>query len=808
MAQIDNPQEQSQANATDWKEAARKATGMRLSVFPILISAKPGGGHAKRPLTRNGHLNASLQVEDFDNWHEANGFGIAMGGDLFAFDLDRYKTQDGGVAAEQWLKDNGLDKPTRKHETISGGEHWIMKLPAGREDTPGGVEIVEGLDSRGDGGWIAFGEGYKLLDDSPLAEIPDTICQDLMDRWKVKNGGLGTGPLRDWKQPDNAEQVLVDLLARDAPLAKRWAGDVNGLDDLSASALQFSVARRLSLHEREILDRTGDATTYDFIAWALHDQFEHGTMYKDGGPRSCRRDAARVQKPEAAQEFDAIEMDDAKWAEQAKARAANGNRPLPDFDELEYDTTDDGFAHIAGLDCPAGGLSVGVFDPLKDVPGLVGSFARWGYDTAWRPDPAPALVGALTSVSLAVGMAFKFDRADDNYGNLYANIIMPSTSGKQDAVRMLKLASALTPYDVLWRRVRSQPALHNCFLDVKNAPIGPRGVLLFDELGRHLQNLKSGKNTTLAEVSDQMIITYSDYHIAGQKLATKPRPEVDEAYLVVLGDAQPKVLAKGLPADAVDDGSVARALWFFGDWHRKRANGPVNKNGTVLPKEVEDALTWLFDRKGMLPFVGTGHGVIDLALTPEAEAVMLAFDDECENAAAEANAEADDKARTIYSRAYQNSRRVALVIAAGEAAMTGDAALDMSDPDKPTIALTEVAANAAVAVTRQSVLDLIKYASEHIGITEEDKVELRVLRTLGKRRQDGQKVVKHKSLVDACRNSASSGSEPVSGDAVRKAIENLLDRGHIDKGSVDGGTATGYKLSSEGLTVLAKRKLK
>lgn len=150
--------------AMDWKEEARK-TG--LPVFPVMIW-KDGTKNRKKPLTPRGHLDASMDVDSFD-WSQANGYGVPMGGGLYAFDPDDYKD---GVDPDEWLRDEGLlDLPTRVHRTVSGGRHIVVRVPEGCEDLPT-MKIDEGLDTRGLGGWIAFGEGYSVLDPSPPAEMP------------------------------------------------------------------------------------------------------------------------------------------------------------------------------------------------------------------------------------------------------------------------------------------------------------------------------------------------------------------------------------------------------------------------------------------------------------------------------------------------------------------------------------------------------------------------------------------------------------------------------------------------------------
>jgi hypothetical protein len=265
-----------QPKTIDWKEEAR-ATG--LPVFPILIRKDPETNKfSKRPANcPNGHKDATTDVDTL-NWTGANGYGITMGEGLFAVDFDNYKP---GSEGAQWALDNKLPN-TRVHETVSGGQHWVYKLPEEYRNLPSGNNIVDGLDTRGDGGWIAFGEGYRIIDDREPVELPTGVCEDLHLRWKSKNSGP-LGQTSSWTKPAGAETDLQQLLKGNPLLRSRWTGDNTGLTDPSRSGFDLSVARMLQAEGRG----------YDFIVWALLEEFAYGT----GDERQCRRAAKRAELP-------------------------------------------------------------------------------------------------------------------------------------------------------------------------------------------------------------------------------------------------------------------------------------------------------------------------------------------------------------------------------------------------------------------------------------------------------------------------------------------------------------------------------
>ncbi|MEP3297733.1 MAG: VapE domain-containing protein [Pseudoruegeria sp.] len=157
---------------TAWKEAARHTGWI---VFPIRIEWN-GTKWDKKPLVKAWH-NVTKDQIDTMSWENANGFGILTGGcgGPYVLDLDTYKE---GSEADAWLASRGLNGPTRTHKTVSGGIHKIYTLPP-TVNLRNRANIVHGLDSRGDGGFIAFGEGYEVIDDSIPAQLSATHCAEL-----------------------------------------------------------------------------------------------------------------------------------------------------------------------------------------------------------------------------------------------------------------------------------------------------------------------------------------------------------------------------------------------------------------------------------------------------------------------------------------------------------------------------------------------------------------------------------------------------------------------------------------------------
>jgi hypothetical protein len=268
---------------TDWAAAAAV---MQALVFPIIIEWDTNRGKwTKKPLTRHGHKDASTDVSRFD-WSRANGFGIRTGDGWYVLDLDSYKL---GCQAELWLAQWRVPMETRMHQTVSGGFHLIYRTIGEWENLRNRQNIVEGLDARGSGGWIAFGEGYALARNAQPAILPDAVC------FELSRASAGRGVTRSAGAVQLQPVVAVDVNATwkklrlavsfERPkLLARWQGGTFGLHDTSASGFDMSIAKLLAYA----------AFNYDEIYWLLITQFQHGVVARDGLTKTTDRAIKRV----------------------------------------------------------------------------------------------------------------------------------------------------------------------------------------------------------------------------------------------------------------------------------------------------------------------------------------------------------------------------------------------------------------------------------------------------------------------------------------------------------------------------------
>jgi hypothetical protein len=257
---------------------------MGIPVFPISIRQDRSGKWDKVPLIRN-WVEEAGDPDEFD-WDMANGVGLRMGDGWYALDVDAHKP-GAREAAVAWVEAHDVPRKTRQHITVSGGHHLIYRLPQGWEHLRTRANVVHGLDTRGQGGFIAFGPGYRVVtgyDVEPVL-LPEKACIALDA--ETTSGMLVMGAL----EAVGADQVRVKLAAalavRTSALARRWAGITSGMVDGSRSALDMAVARLLALH----------GFTEGEIVTALLEIYPFGqARHLEGwrGLRAARRCAARA----------------------------------------------------------------------------------------------------------------------------------------------------------------------------------------------------------------------------------------------------------------------------------------------------------------------------------------------------------------------------------------------------------------------------------------------------------------------------------------------------------------------------------
>jgi hypothetical protein len=236
-------------------------------VFPC----KAGG---KEPLTKRGHLDATTDPRRIHMWwkrwpHANIGIPTGRRSGIFALDVDQPAALD-ALEAE-----HGELPATRSHSTGSGGMHFLFKYPEDVEIRNSAGKLAEGLDVRGEGGYIIAPPSrttrpYEVLDRLPLAEPPAGLLEPLTRPHSNASGKvqpITTAASISPEGPPIPEGSRDDQLTR---VAGRLHDGTRSLDDLAAELLEVNSRRceppladaqvlkiARSIHGREPCGRVG-----------------------------------------------------------------------------------------------------------------------------------------------------------------------------------------------------------------------------------------------------------------------------------------------------------------------------------------------------------------------------------------------------------------------------------------------------------------------------------------------------------------------------------------------------------------------
>ena len=207
----------------------------------------------KRPLTKNGHRDASLDPDEiigmFENPH-AHGIGGRMGkiAGVFAIDADLYKPGEAGESAKRYidrLQAAKLLPETRTHKTRNGGVHFLLKSDS---EWPN-VNPVSGVEVKGEGGYIILpgSPGYEVEREG-IAEAPTALIQELKAARSQQSGrsidALKSAILRGEDFHDPLTQIAAKMAA-DGRSIDQVQADI--LSTMSASAAMLPTHPR---HDR------------------------------------------------------------------------------------------------------------------------------------------------------------------------------------------------------------------------------------------------------------------------------------------------------------------------------------------------------------------------------------------------------------------------------------------------------------------------------------------------------------------------------------------------------------------------------
>ncbi len=268
---------------------------------------------------------------------------------------------------------------------------------------------------------------------------------------------------------------------------------------------------------------------------------------------------------------------------------------------------------------------------------------QFGLDSAHRPQPELALSTALTTISLLCRNRYEVVE----YGtrpNLYTLNVCPTGGGKEQILRTIKrIAGELKLSGLIAEGISSGPSLLRAISDT--------GTLLYwrDETWQMLESINSDRGSIHEKgmAADCMALYGAASHSwAGRRYAdpTKTIEPIPNPYLVFCGATTPGRLMEALNVRQVGDGFLNRLIVFRSD-----IVPPIQR-----PKRTDVAA--LAETLRAIGADSTPERPMPVMLNSDAHELLLEY-------SAVADAKMIEENGALYARVFENSLRVAMLIA-------------------------------------------------------------------------------------------------------------------------------------------------
>ncbi len=313
--------------------------------------------------------------------------------------------------------------------------------------------------------------------------------------------------------------------------------------------------------------------------------------------------------------------------------------------------------------------SSGELEYLTRPTGLLGEICSWINATAIKEQPFLALACALSFLGALFGRKIK--DASGSRTNLYCMGIAPSSAGKAHAMNQIRrLCEASGCTDLLGGDdIASDSAIEDRISRVEAT------LFLWDEIGHLLAHIKSGVSKHHAQVVSLLMKLYS---AAGNVYKGREYAEAEKQRTIIqpccciYGTSTPERFTGGISPAELQDGWLSRCLVFYSPNSPRKSRG---RDESPVPEKITERVNAWYSRKIEPPT--DGHSVsqfvtpsnspqpptqIVIPTAADAEKLFVAFDDETIE-----YGKGHPQLACLWAKGEENARRIALIVAAGEA---------------------------------------------------------------------------------------------------------------------------------------------
>ncbi|MEO2036145.1 MAG: bifunctional DNA primase/polymerase, partial [Planctomycetaceae bacterium] len=580
--------------------------------YPVFPCA-PG---SKKPLTKHGHLEATLDVGQVDQWWTQRpnaNIGIATSG-LAVIDVDQGAT---------WL----ADQPDRVAEldvaplslTANSGRQYLFRQPADKSWRNTSGRLASHVDTRAEGGYVVVapsvlegGKVYRWAEGLELHVPPENLPEPPDWLIKILDGLAETPPSRTARSGGSSRRTtLASVASHTSPGNAIPSGQRN-----ATLARLAGTMRRVGMSEAEIVAAMERANVDRCI------------------PPLDRREVQRIAASVA------------QYAPDEVAVALTENH----WDQMYRDEPESPSEHADPGPIPV---------HLLRVPGFINDVIDYTLASAPYPEPALAFCGAIALQSLLTSRKVR-DEAD-NRTNLYVLGLANSGAGK-DFPRKVN------------QRILFEVGLIDCLGDAFASGEGiedrlflnPSVLFQTDEIDGLMTKINQARDARHEGVMNVLLKMYtSSSSVYPMRVkAGRETGVIDQPCLCIFGTAIPKHYYEALSLKMLTNGFFARMLVLETQRRGKGQDAAVRN----LPQSVLDVASWWAEqRPGQQGNLERWHPVPKVVLhTPEAADVLRQLRIHADDQYSLAEDRDDPAGMAIWARANEKARRLALIYACSE----------------------------------------------------------------------------------------------------------------------------------------------
>lgn len=605
-------------------EYALHYASMGYRVLPLVANEK-------RPACPHGVKDATTDESMIRKWFTGTDYNIGIACyDIFVIDCDLYKYE----GLDKWVPMlNDENVPTQK--SPRGGMHFVYKRPEQCNWDNSANKIEKGVDTKTNDGYIAAfpstvdGNEYRWVYElKPINELPlppDWLCQKIDFIFSEEYANL--------PKPNNTKRQVAETPVVDRA-RKYLAAMPPAISGSGGHSATYAAAVAL-VHGFEL----SDETAFNLLWNEYNPRCEPPWSVKDLQHKVD--DAAKEQheKPRG-------------WLNKTKIKRKSVHI------DRGASTLENSFFHK-----DVDNLTENQFR----APGFISDYIDACLEGAPYPSITLAFCGAVAMQSILI--ARKIQDSSGIRGNIYITALANAGSGK-DYPRKVN------------NHILTELGLEDCTVDQLASGQGlydaigndPYYILCqTDEIDSLLRSLGKSQNSNMEGIFAALLNLYSaSQSIVAQrkKVGNTKRPVIQQPYLTIFGTATPKLYYESLNEQLLTNGFFARTMIFHSEKRPMGKEGkPVEK---ISEKLIEHAAKWngyqtkyqQNPKNGNLREMICSPDILDM--TNEAEEKARQFQHKCDIEYQIAEDNTDVPAMSIWGRANENMRKLAIIYACSE----------------------------------------------------------------------------------------------------------------------------------------------